>query len=99
MPEERLDVSAALTQGWEEDGHHPQAVAQVFTEASRCDFVSKDLVGCGDHSYVHRDRARGAHRDERFLLHDAQELALQFERGLCDLVEKERALVGEREET
>src|SRR5207249_1072945 len=70
----------------------------VITKPSLGDLASKDLVGCGDHSHVHLDRARGAHRDERLLLHDAQELTLQIEWDLRYLVEEERALVGEREE-
>src|SRR5439155_20239229 len=96
---QKSDISAALAQGWEEKRDHPRAVAQVFTEASLCDLATQSLVGRGDHPHVHRDRARGADRDERLLLHDAQELTLQLERDLRDLVEEERALVGEREET
>ena len=55
-------------------------------------------VGRGDDAHVDLDRLDPAEPHELALLDDAQQLGLRLERDVADLVEEDRALVGELEQ-
>ena len=53
----------------------------------------------GDEAHVDPPRRAAAERTDLAVLHDAQELRLERQRQVLDLVEEERAAVGEPERT
>ena len=88
-----------VAERWQEERHHPHAIAQVLAESPFRHLATERLVGRRDDAHVDRDGTGGTDRDEGLLLHHAEELPLQLERDLRHLVEEERAPIGEREET
>ncbi len=63
----------------------------------RCDAGRQVDVGGGDQAEVGAHEARAAEAAELALLQDAQQLGLRVERQVADLVEEERAAVGQLE--
>jgi hypothetical protein len=59
--------------------------------------LAQRAVGGGHHAHVDRDRLRAAEAGDLALLERAQELDLRGRRDLADLVEEQRARVGELE--
>src|SRR6266403_2095495 len=74
-----------------------QAVVEVLAEASRLHLGLEVLVGGGEDADVDLERAVAAHPFELALLEHAQDLRLRLERHVADLVEEERAAVGDLE--
>ena len=79
-------------------GDDVQAVVEVLAEAALLDRAAQVDVGGGHDAHVHLDRVHAAQAHELALLHDAQQLGLGLEGDVADLVEEERALVGQLEE-
>ena len=52
-------------------------------------------MGCADHANIDRDFGSAADRHDLLVLDRAQQLALQSERHLADLVDKQGAAFGE----
>ena len=101
LREERLrddeHVVAALAQRRQAEVHDVEAVVEIFAEASAADLVFEDAVGRGDDADVDLLRLAVADAEDDALLQRAEELHLEVERQLADLVEEERALVGDLE--
>ena len=99
MLHEQGDVLPALAQRGQVDGDHVQPVVEVLAEAAGADLAAQ-VAGGGRHQ-ADLD-ARGLHAThplELALLDRAQELHLHLHRDLADLVEEERAPVGQLEST
>ena len=79
-------------------GDDVQAVVQVLAELPLVHHVAQVDVGRRDDADVHLDRFDAAEPHELPLLDHAQELGLRLERDVADLVEEDRALVGQLEE-
>ncbi len=89
------DVVAARAQRRQHERHDVQAEEKIAAEAAFGGLLFEVAVAGGDESYVHVDRLRAAEPLERALLQDAQEFDLHDGAQLADLVEKERAAVGQ----
>ena len=97
MLRQQRDVLAPLAQrrrlrsGTRSDGNRGPR------ETGRAAPPAEVAVGRGDHADVDRAGALLADALELALLQHAQQLGLQLERHLADLVEKQRAAVGQLE--
>jgi hypothetical protein len=94
---ERHHVLAPLAQRRERARHRGHAVVQVAPEAPRLHLGAQVAVGRAHQAEVGAPPRVAAHALVRALLHGAQELRLLRRRELAELVEEERAAVGERE--
>ena len=74
-----------------------EPVVEVGAEAARGDLGVQVAVRRGDDAHVDAQAARAADALELALLQHAQQLRLRLERQLADLVEEQRAAVGELE--
>ncbi len=88
------NVFAALTQGWQIQGDHVQAVQQILTETSAAHHVLKVEVGGGQDAHVGTSSHRVADALVFLVLNEAQQLGLQRQRKVADLVEKQGAAIG-----
>ena len=79
------------------DLHDAQSIVEILAEAPVGHHLLEILVRRGDDARLRLLGALGAHGLEFAVLNDAQQLALEVERGVADLVEEDRALAGERE--
>ncbi len=91
------DVTLALAQRGDVDGEDVQAVKQVFSEAAFGGHLLQVAVGGGDDADVDFGGVRAADAFEFALLQHAQKFDLNGRRNLADLVEKQRAAVGQFE--
>src|SRR5207245_2147745 len=94
---EKRHVPRALAQRGRLNGENVQTVIEIAAEGFPGDEAGEVLVGGGDQAHVHAHRARAADALEFLLLEDAQELRLELERDVANLVEEERAFIGELE--
>jgi hypothetical protein len=72
-----------------------QPVIQVCAESILINHRLEIAIGCGHEPNVRSDRTIAANPLEFLVLDCAEQLRLEFERHLADLIEKERALVGQ----
>ena len=80
------------------DREDVQAVVEIAAGTSLAATISFEVaIGRRDEPHVDADRPRAAEPLELLLLQDAQQLRLQLERDVADLVEEQRAAVGELE--
>src|SRR5438128_4930925 len=91
------DIVLAGPQRRDLDRDHVQAVVEVFAELPLADQGRQIAVGRGDHPYVYPERVLAADPLERLLLERAQDFRLGLEAHVADLVQEERAAVGELE--
>src|SRR5258707_721627 len=91
--------SSSLAQRRQGHRHHVQSVVEILPEASGLHFRREIAVGGGHQANVHLERLGSADPFEFALLQDAQQFDLQGGRNLPDLVEEQRASVGELEAT
>jgi hypothetical protein len=90
------DVGRPLAQRRQPHRDDAQAVVhEVGAEPPGLDLGAQRAVGRRHDPHVDRDRLARADRQDRPALEHAQELGLQLERQLGDLVEEQRAAVGE----
>ena len=80
---------------WMRDDVEP--VVEVLAEVARRDLLLEVAVGRGDQAHVDLDRLDAADALELALLERAQQLHLHLDRDLADLVEEQRAAVGQLE--
>ena len=78
-------------------GKHIQAIIKVGAKLAVRDLLREVSIGRGHQANIHMDGARAAQPFEFVLLQNPQELGLQFERNIADLVEKQRAAMGQLE--
>ena len=94
---ERGNVLAPLAQRRQLDLDRVQPEQQVLPEAAGRDLLAEVRVGRRDDAHVDLARARRADALEVAGLEHAQQLRLQVQRHVRDLVEEQRAAVGELE--
>ena len=83
--------------GRHNDRHDVQPVEQIVLEPPLVHELAQVAVGRRDHADVHLLGPFRAERLDFALLQDAQQLGLQPDAHRADLVEKDRAAVGQRE--
>src|SRR5206468_7395532 len=91
------DVFATLAQRWDIEGKHDDPIEQILPETAGGHFFFQIAVGGGNNAHVDLARARVADAFNFLLLQDPQQLGLHGQRDFPNLVEKERAAVGEFE--
>src|SRR4051794_10948228 len=94
---EQRDVVAARAERRHFDRNDIQPVVQIAAETSVRDFRFEILVRCRDHAHIDADGLLAAHFLERLLLQYAQNFRLRLQAHVADLVEEERAAVGQLE--
>ena len=97
VPHEQRDVLAPIAQRRHGERKHVEPVEQIAAEAPLPHFLVQIAVGGGDDAHVDVDRPRAAEPLDLAVLQHAQQLRLQLERQLADLVEEDRAAVGQLE--
>ncbi len=94
---EQRDVLGALAQRRQRDREDVEAVVEVLAERLLADGLEQVAIGGGDDPDVDLDRRPAADALELALLEDAEQLGLGLQGQLADLVEEERAAVGQLE--
>src|SRR2546426_844976 len=79
------------------DRNDVEAVVEIVAEATLADQRLEIAVGRRDHAHVHADRVLTPDALERLLLERPEHLRLRLQAHVADLVEEERAAVGELE--
>src|SRR5262245_3164060 len=95
MSGQQRNVRGPLAQRRQLDRKDAQPVVKVLAESSSFDLAEQIAIGRGDHAHIDRAGSVLADTFERSLLDHSQQLALKVEGNLADLVEKQRAAVGE----
>ena len=80
-----------------EDRNHVEAEVEILAEAPAPDFRLQILVGGREDAGIDFDPRRSADRLHRLFLQDAQHLGLRLQAHVADLVEEDRAAVGDLE--
>src|SRR5262249_21381686 len=88
---------ASIAQRWNVDGDDVQAVVEIFTEATGRQLALQVAVRRGHQPYIDFYGLDAADPLELRLLQHAQKLDLHLNRNFADLVEKQRALIGQLE--
>src|SRR5947207_2851504 len=73
---------------------HLETEIEILAEQSLLNAFVKIAIGGGDHAHVHLKRARTADVLKSLVLQKAQQRGLGLQREVSNLVEKERAAVG-----
>src|SRR5438270_3439630 len=94
---QRPDVLGPVPQRRDDDAQHVQPVEEIGAEAPRVRCIANGAVGRRHDAGVHRAGPARPQARHRALLQRAEELRLQVERQLDDVVEQERATVGQLE--
>ena len=94
---EQRQILLAVAQRRQGQRDDVEPVEQILAEGAGLDRRVEVAIGRGDQPEVDAHRPRAADPLELALLQRAQQLRLQVERQLADLVEKQRAAVGELE--
>ena len=89
--------SRPLAQRRIENREHVEAVVEIAAELLVGDHLREVAVGRRDQPDVDADGPGAAQALELLLLQHAQELRLQLERDVADLVEEQRAAIGQLE--
>src|SRR5712691_12679698 len=97
MRGEQRDIGGALAQRWEPDLDRIETKQQIFAEAPGFHLGLDVGVGGRNDAYVRTPRARRANALVLAGLEHAQQLRLLRERQIGDLVEEQRAALGELE--
>ena len=97
MRGQQRDILGRWRSGTEVIGNTLEAKEQVFAKAALCDFAGQFAVGRGDDPHVDAQRAVTTDALGTALLQHAQQFALQLQRDLADLVEKQGSAVGQFE--
>src|SRR5262245_7085977 len=91
------DIVLARAQGRHLDRDDVEPIVEVFAELALADQGGQVPVGGGDHAHVHPERVLAADALEGLRAERAQGLGLRIEAHVADLVEEERAAVGQLE--
>ncbi len=86
-------VGIALTQGRRDHRQYVEAVIQVFTEPTCCNFGFQIAVGRGDHTHIHLHLARTTNRVNGAFLQHAQQLDLHVQRHVANFIQEDGAAV------
>ena len=96
MLRQRNDVFTAIAERWHANGHHAQAIEQIFAHAPRLDVGEQIAIGRRDNSNVDVGDRRSADATHFTLLQHAQQLRLHLGRDITDFVEENGAAIGNR---
>src|SRR5206468_8666034 len=97
--DEPRNVFRMLTQRRDMDGQDVESIVEILSKAPLGDHLTHVTVGRGDDPDVRALALGRADRPHFARLQEAQELHLQAERQVADLVEQERARMGQLDET
>ena len=97
MTDEFRDIVLPGPQRRHFDREDAQTIEEIETKPAVGDVLLQIPIGRSQHPDVHAPRRILADALELALLQDAQELRLQIRGNLADLVEEQRAAVGELE--
>ena len=89
--------SLPLAERRQPEREHVQPVEEIFAQLALLHGLDRIDVGGGDDAHVHRLLVPAAETAEPALLQHAQQLDLRRRRHLADLVEKQRAAIGQLE--
>src|SRR5579862_531897 len=92
---EHQDILAALAERRQLNGDDVEPVVQVGTEGALAHAAVQVAVGGGDHADIDAHRLPAADARKLPLLEHAQDLGLGARWHLADLVQEERALIGQ----
>ena len=92
---EHADVDGPLTQRGQPDRERVHAIVQVLAEAAVANELIERPVRRRDQSEVHLHRALSAQPLESPVFKHSQQLGLGDKRQVADLIEEQRAAVGE----
>src|SRR5208283_5059747 len=92
-------IFATLAQAGHANRYYVQAIVEVFTKGTLGDLAVEVPVGSGDDAHVDRNLAGATYRTDTALLQHAKQFDLHGHRHFTDLVEKNRALIGNLEES
>ena len=95
---EQRNVFAAGAQRRQVDGDDVEAVEKIFAEAAIAHGLAQIDVGGGEDAHIHLNLLNAAEVHEAAVLQHAQNLGLRVHAHGGDLVEEERAAVGDFEE-
>ena len=95
---QQRDVLGTLAQGRQVQGDDRQPVVEILAEAAVLDHLPEIAIGRGDHPDIAGQHVAPAHREVFPALEHAQQLDLGLACQLPDLVEEQRAAIGQREE-
>ena len=89
------DVAGALAKRRGKDGKDLEAVEEVAAELLLRDHLGQVAIGGGDEADVDGDGPVAAEALNLPLLQGAQQFGLQVERHFADLIQKQRAFMGQ----
>src|SRR3972149_2612134 len=93
--DERKDVFGALPQWRNIDLDHIEAVVQVLAKSSGAHGLLQVAVGDGNDANVYRKVAHAADTANALVFQNSQHLGLQNQRHFTDLIQQQRAFVGQ----
>ena len=93
MPGELRDVIASLAKRSHFQRKNVQSIVEILAKSSGSNFRLEAAIGGRNDAHIHAFGFVFADALVLFLLKHAEELALQLERNLPDLVEKQRAAI------
>src|SRR5262249_41646175 len=97
MGNQQRQVIEALSKRGQAESHALQPVEEVLPKLALCDHLLEVLVGRSDDAHIDADRLDAADPLDLALLEGPQDLHLHAGRHVADLVEEERAFLGELE--
>src|SRR5580704_15053613 len=93
------DVGATLAQWRHMHRNDVQSKIEILAEGARAIFLFKVAVGGGDHAHVDFSALVAADGTHFFLLENAQEFGLHFQRKFANFIKEQGATVGGLEES
>jgi hypothetical protein len=91
------DVATALSQRWNVDRENVQPIIKILAKTLLFDHVEQVAISRRDDTDVDVQVTRAAHAADLAFLQCAQDLCLERNVELSDLVQKQRAVVGDLE--
>ena len=99
MLRQRQDVLATIAQRRQFDRHHGKAIIKILAKHSLAHGLFQIDVSSRDDAHINAPRTGVAERRELALLNNAQQAHLGLGRNVANLVEKDRAAIGNFEQS
>src|SRR4051812_22426717 len=90
MPRQKRDVLCPLLEAGNLNGEYIEPIVEIFAKAAGRHLLLQVTICRADDTHIGESRAVFPHSLVTFLLQDAEKLALQIQRDLADLIEKDR---------